>query len=113
MKRAQRLEHGGAGTPRSSKRLIERRLDDDAGRDLARERLVGEEACLLIGRAEKLLLGDARLIGRHTFGGQAGRHGTEGERSGERRGERGLLLHGLLVCDEITRNASVLSRGSA
>jgi hypothetical protein len=104
---SQSLEHGGGGDAEIVQGLIKRRLDDDAGCNLAREGLEAEEARLLVSRTEKLLLGYACLAGRRIFGSQTGRNRIQAKRSGERRGKRGLL-HGLPVCDEITASASVL-----
>ncbi len=60
-----------AGTPEIDQGLIKRCLYDDAGRDLAREELIGEKARLLVGRAEKPLLRNARLVD-WTFGAACG-----------------------------------------
>ena len=89
--RAQRLQHGGARHAELGQRLVERGLDHDACRDLAREGLVGEEACIVVGTAQHPLLGDARVFDRRAFGSLADRHRTKEERRGERRSKRGLL----------------------
>jgi hypothetical protein len=88
---AQRRQHGGARHAGLGQRLVERGLDHDACRDLTREGLVGEEACIVVGTAQHSLLGGARVFDRRAFGSLADRHRTKGERRGERRRKRGLL----------------------
>ena len=77
-----RLEQNHHRHTRRRHRLVERRGDNDVGRDLARERLVGEEARLVVGGAQNPLLGGARLGCRHlrrqgTFGNAGGRRSDD------------------------------------